>query len=175
MSVSDILAIAGFGGGGGLFAFLTIIQISKIQFNPWSALGKAIGKALVPGVLEELKKENYFTSNESLAEMEKNIKSDVNECIEVVESHIDSLRTDMEQKDLFGKADYYHDQILLSADKLKAGKIPSYERGKNLYEKIKWYENLCKEHPEYDNGVCPDACAFIKKWWIETYGYTKHI
>lgn len=162
MSVADIISILGFGGGGGLVLILALIQVSKIQFNPWDFICKVIGRGLAPGVLEELKKEDYFASKESINEMEIKIKKDV-----------DDLRDELDKKDLFGKADYYHDQIMLSADKLKAGKIPSQERGRSLYRKIIWYENLCKEYPEYDNGVCPNACKFIKKWYIETYGYTK--
>lgn len=53
MSLKEILT----GGGISLFALLTLIQFAPIKFNPWSALARAIGKALnggdVMGKLEE--------------------------------------------------------------------------------------------------------------------------
>ena len=33
-------------GGGILLAVLTVIQIAPIKINPWSALAKAIGRAI---------------------------------------------------------------------------------------------------------------------------------
>ena len=36
MELKEILM----GGGGGLFALLTILQISPIKINPWSALAR---------------------------------------------------------------------------------------------------------------------------------------
>jgi len=43
------------GGGGGLVLLLTIIQITPIKLNPWTALAKAIGRAINADVLDELK------------------------------------------------------------------------------------------------------------------------
>lgn len=51
MSVPEILL----GGGGLLAIMLTLIQIAPVKFNPWSALAKAIGRAINADVLEELK------------------------------------------------------------------------------------------------------------------------
>lgn len=105
--------------------------------------------------------------------MEERIKEDFRVRIKEVEDRMETYKQEGDQKDLFGKADYYHDQIMLFADKIKAGKTPGYERGKNMVGKVVYYENLCEEHPEYDNGVCPEACAYIKDWWTRTYGYKK--
>lgn len=43
------------GGGGGLVLLLTLIQITPIKLNPWTALAKAIGRAINADVLDELK------------------------------------------------------------------------------------------------------------------------
>lgn len=40
MTLKDLLL----GGSGGLFALLTILQISPIKINPWSALARSIGR-----------------------------------------------------------------------------------------------------------------------------------
>lgn len=50
MELKEILM----GGGGGLFALLTLLQISPIKINPWSALAHAIGRALNKDVLDRL-------------------------------------------------------------------------------------------------------------------------
>lgn len=42
MSTQELLA----GGGGLLMILMTLIQIAPVKFNPWSALAKAIGKAI---------------------------------------------------------------------------------------------------------------------------------
>ena len=50
MGLQEILA----GGGCTLFILMTLIQIAPIKVNPWSALGKAIGRAINSDVLSEL-------------------------------------------------------------------------------------------------------------------------
>ena len=42
------------GGGGLLCALLTLVQIAPVKINPWSAIAKAIGKAINADVLREL-------------------------------------------------------------------------------------------------------------------------
>ena len=42
MSIQEILASS----GGALVILMTLMQIAPIKVNPWSAIGKMIGKAL---------------------------------------------------------------------------------------------------------------------------------
>lgn len=42
MSLKEILL----GGGGLLAVLLTLVEIAPIKINPWSALAKAIGRAI---------------------------------------------------------------------------------------------------------------------------------
>ena len=42
------------GGGGLLAGLLTLVQIAPIKVNPWSAIAKAIGRAMNADVLREL-------------------------------------------------------------------------------------------------------------------------
>ena len=51
MSVPEILL----GGGGLLAIMLTLIHIAPVKINPWSAVAKAIGRAINAYVLQELK------------------------------------------------------------------------------------------------------------------------
>lgn len=51
MNVDEILL----GSGLGLAAVLTLIQIAPVKIDPWTAIGKALGRALNGDVLEEVK------------------------------------------------------------------------------------------------------------------------
>ena len=50
MNIQEILT----GGGGVLLVLLTLVQISPIEFNPWSALAKVVGRAINADVAREL-------------------------------------------------------------------------------------------------------------------------
>ena len=49
MSIQEIIT----SGGVVLFALATVIQIAPIEVNPWSAIAKALGKAINADVLEQ--------------------------------------------------------------------------------------------------------------------------
>ena len=49
MTAQDILL----GGGGLLAAALTLLQLSPIKVDPWSALAQARGRAIHPAVMQE--------------------------------------------------------------------------------------------------------------------------
>lgn len=42
------------GGGGLLLVLLTLVQIAPIKINPWSAIAKAVGRAINADVTKEL-------------------------------------------------------------------------------------------------------------------------
>lgn len=50
MSIQEIVA----SGGGALLILMTLVQIAPIKVNPWSTIGKAIGKALNSDVIAKL-------------------------------------------------------------------------------------------------------------------------
>lgn len=50
MTLEEILA----GGGLGLVGILTLVQIAPVKVNPWSALGRALGKAINGEVITRL-------------------------------------------------------------------------------------------------------------------------
>lgn len=51
MSIQEILL----GGGGLLAILLTMVEFAPVKINPWSAIAKAIGRAINADVLKELK------------------------------------------------------------------------------------------------------------------------
>ena len=57
MTLNEILAHLWHGlpyAGGGLFVLLTLVQITPIKVNPWSAIARWIGKAINGEVLGQL-------------------------------------------------------------------------------------------------------------------------
>ena len=50
MTIKELLL----GGGGLLLILMTLVQIAPIKINPWTALAKAIGKAVNADVFNRL-------------------------------------------------------------------------------------------------------------------------
>lgn len=50
MNLTELLT----GGGGLLLVLLTLVQIAPIKINPWSAIAKAVGRAINADVTKEL-------------------------------------------------------------------------------------------------------------------------
>lgn len=50
MSIQEIIT----GGGGLLIVLMTLVQIAPVKINPWSAIARAIGRAVNTEVLKEL-------------------------------------------------------------------------------------------------------------------------
>ena len=50
MSISELLA----GGGGLVFILFSLVEVSPVKWNPWSALAKALGRAVNADLLKEL-------------------------------------------------------------------------------------------------------------------------
>jgi len=57
---------------GALLALATVVEISPIKINPWSAIAKAIGRAINADVLAELKQTNEKLDEHIRADDERN-------------------------------------------------------------------------------------------------------
>ena len=73
MSIQELLT----GGGGLVVLALTVIQVAPVKINPWSAIAKAIGRAVNAEVLAELERtriklDNHIkTDDERAADMHR--------------------------------------------------------------------------------------------------------
>ncbi len=73
MSIQELLT----GGGGLVVLALTVIQVAPVKINPWSAIAKAIGRAINAEVLAELERtriklDNHIkTDDERAADMHR--------------------------------------------------------------------------------------------------------
>ncbi len=146
MSVQEILV----NGGGALVVLMTLVQISPIKVNPWSAVGKvfgsigrAIGKVLNGDVIEKLDKMETIQA----------------ETRERLDTHI---RVDDERN-----ADLHRARILeFNTELLRDSKHTEEDFNEILYN-IDCYEKYCTEHPEYQNNRAVHAIKNIERVYDE--------
>ena len=131
------------GGGISLFVLATVIQFAPIKINPWSAIAKAIGRAINAEVLKELE------------DMKKNQKDTWNK----LESHIE---TD-DKRD----ADLHRARILQFNTELLRDIKHTREDFIEALAEIDEYESYCDEHPRYENNRATHAISNIKRVYDE--------
>ena len=139
MSLKEILL----GGAGGIALLLTIIQITPIKINPWSAIAKAIGRAFNADVLKELNRLK-LEQKETRIRLEEHIKADD-------ENRADERRTN----------------ILRFNNELIRGLPHTREEFIDILADIDVYERYCKKHPEYENNRAGHAIANINRVYDE--------
>ena len=115
------------------------VEVSKIQINPLSWLGKTIGKAINGGVLAEL----------------GGIKTEIGE----IKQHNDRQDEDR----LRDKALDARRRILQFADEIRRGVRHSLEHFTNVSEDITFYQVYCDEHPKFENDRAKLSIKIIKQ------------
>lgn len=135
MTLRDILL----GGGGGLVVLLTLIQISPIKFDPWTAIASAIGRALNKDVLDQLK---------ILEDEQQKLKAEVSS-----------------QKDISDKreADGWRADILRFNMELVKHTKHTREDFIEILDIIDKYEKYCDAHKDYENNRAVHAVANIER------------
>lgn len=133
MTVSEIVL----SGSGLLFVLLTVVQIAPLQINPWSAIARAIGKAINKDVLDKLDE----------------VKKDQKQTREALDNHI---RIDDKRN-----ADAHRMRILQFNNELLRDILHTREDFIEILEEIDFYERFCEEHPDYENNRCVHAIANI--------------
>lgn len=139
MDLNEII----FGGSGVVILLLTIIQIAPIKINPWSAIGKAIGRALNSEVLKEL---------EEVKQVQKTAQGKL-------DAHI---RVDDERN-----ADHHRMRILQFNNELIRDIPHTREDFIEVLSEMDFYEHYCKTHPEYKNNRASHAIANINRVYDE--------
>lgn len=130
-------------GGGGLAVLLTLIQISPIKVDPWSALARVLGRAIngeVIGMLNDLK------------DSQKSNTDRLNE----------HIRLDDERN-----ADEHRARILRFNNELIRDIPHTKEEFIDILADIDVYERYCEQHPEYRNNRAVHAIANIGRAYDE--------
>lgn len=139
-------------GGGILFLLLTFIEIVPVKINPWSWIAKKIGKALNQELIDEVR------------EIDSTRKKDQEEN----ENRLTNLETSQSEFEKYYKRDDAKSarrRILSCADELRRGVEHSQEFFDDVLEDISYYNNYCKENPDFENMKAVVAIEFI----TETY------
>ena len=135
MELKEILM----GGGGGLFPLLTLLQISPIKINPWSALARAIGRALNKDVLDRLA---------TLEGEQKEIKSEL-----VAQKALSDKR----------EANGWRADILRFNMELVEHTRHTREDYIEILDVIGKYEAYCDSHKDYENNRAVHAISNIER------------
>lgn len=134
MDIGEILAYS----GGGVAAIMTLLQISKININPWSAVMKVVRKIL-------------FT--------------DINNRLDDIQKQLNSLESDNKRQDsehAEDKAIESRGQIIQFADEIRRGVRHSEENFNRIFDHIKSYRNYCDEHPKFKNDKAVTSINIIE-------------
>ena len=131
---------------GGLFILLTLIQITPIKINPWTAIATAIGNA----INKDIKKDIVSIKDEII-----NIKNEANER-DAISSRVRILRFNDELLQNVDHTKDYFDQILSDIDRYEkyCNEHPHFKNNMTLLavENIKkCYQNCLAKHKFLQN------------------------
>lgn len=139
MSIKDILL----NGGGVVLVLMTVVQITPIKINPWSAIAQLLGKAINADVLKEL----------------DDVKGEQRKTRQALDEHI---RMDDERN-----ADSHRQRILRFNNELLRDIPHTQEDFIEILAEIDLYEDYCKAHQEYKNNRAIHAIANIGRVYDE--------
>lgn len=138
MDLSEIMELI-LGGGIGTAGILTIIQVSKIQLNPWSWIAKRLGRALNGEIMEQV--------------------SSISHKVDKLENDLEKARYMDERRDIETR----RVRILRFGEEILQDKRHTKEHFDQILMDITQYEKYCKEHPEFENDVTDSTILHIKK------------
>jgi hypothetical protein len=133
------------GGGGILFVLLTIIQIAPIKIDPWTWIGRHIGRMFNGEVLDRMDKLDKKVDN------------------------VDKELGDHKEKSEERHATLCRAHILRFGDEVLHGVPHSKEGYDNILLDIDNYEEYCDKHPGYKNNIAVATIKNIKRM------YQKHL
>ena len=139
MTLKEILLSS----GGGVLLLMTLVQISPIKINPWTAILKALGRAFneeVLGMLNEVK----AAQESNTARLNEHIRLDD-------ERNADERRT----------------RILRFNNELIRNIPHTKEEFVDVFADIDDYERYCRDHPDYKNNRAKHAIANIGRVYDE--------
>ena len=130
-------------GGAGVLVLLTLIQITPVKINPWSALCKAIGRALNADILQDL----------------KTIKDEQKRTQAMLDEHIavdDERAADMHRMRIL----QFNNELLRSIPHTREDFI-------EVLLEIDKYEEYCRTHEGYKNNRASHAVSNICRVYDE--------
>lgn len=122
-----------------LIAGMTLIQIAPIKIDPWTALARAIGRALNHDISVSVDK--------------------VNSKVDSLSVSVSSLKSEMQEKAAIDA----RSRILVFGDECRRGVHHSKDCFDAIFEDITTYEQYCAEHPNFKNNMTVVTVQYINK------------
>lgn len=135
MNLSDII----FGSGGAVALLLTMVEVSSIKINPWSAIAKALGRAFNGDVLKKLES-MQATQAETRKKLEAHIRQDADRA-----------------------ADLHRARILRFNNEILQSKPHTREEFIDILAEIDAYRSHCRQYEDYPNSRATHAMANIER------------
>ena len=118
---------------------MTLIQIAPIKIDPWTALARAIGRALNHDIKESVDK--------------------VNCKVDTLSGSVSKLESQMQEKAAIDA----RSRILVFGDECRRGVHHSKDCFDAIFEDITTYEQYCSEHPKFKNNMTAMTVQYINK------------
>ena len=134
----DIQSIAGYAALG-VAGILTLIEVTPIQLDPWSALAEWIGKKLNKDITQKVK--------------------DNTDALDSIKQKTTELSDQLEKKD----AEDARNHILRFGDEVKNKVRHSEEYFNQILDDITKYEKYCDSHPQFQNAKTTVTKEIIKE------------
>ena len=131
------------GGGAGLVAILSLVEIAPVKINPWRAVARALGRAINGEVLESV----------------EDVKKAQRDTRKALDEHI--------QSDDERNADTLRMRVLHFNNELLRGDRHTREDFIEILAVIDAYEQYCKNHPNYRNNRASHAITNIGRVYDE--------
>lgn len=127
-----------------LFAAIsTIVEITPIKINPWSSIGRVLGRVINKDVINKLNKMETL-QEETRKRLDEHIRID------------DERNADMHRARIFQ----------FNTELLRNIRHTEEDFNEILYN-IKCYERYCEDHPEYENNRAVHAIKNIDRVYDE--------
>lgn len=147
MTLQNLLA------GGAIVALLSIVEISKIQINPWTSIWNGI-----KWVLRHIGK---AINGELIARFDE-----LNAAYAISQTKLDSLKACLDEHirvDDNRDADAHRMAILQFNNSLLRNRLHTKEEFIEVLAEIDYYEDYCKHHEDYSNNRAVLAVENIRE------------
>lgn len=139
MTLDDLFV----GGGAGVVAVLSLLEIAPIKVNPWSTIARGLGRAFNAEVLADLK---------AVQQAQQDTRS-------ALDKH--------QAADDEYKAECHRAALLAFNTSLLRGELHTQEDFFDAFRHIDQYEDYCRSHPGYKNNRASHAIANIGRVYDE--------
>ena len=146
----------------------SLIEVSKIKINPWSAIGRVVGKFLgVKAVSDKVDavEKKVDTLEQKVNEIQNNVdnlETKVNTLdnkVDNLENKVDEIDKKSDEKDVVTS----RVRILRFGSELEANIYHSKDLWDQTMKDIAKYEQYVYEHPTFENGITEPTVMHIRR------------